>query len=354
MRKPLFLLIVFCLATLSSFAYGDEFTVVLGEKHAKDTIISRPFYNIHITDDGFDAKGNANVSISIKNTNAQNTLYIFPRTFLKKQLRKEYGIAVKDEKSGIMVESNYCNIINEICRIIPYQLLDLSRVQIPERDEKQVSLPVYIAKKRFLSDKMKIIDCDYLELTIKVEERPDLDFPRIKKECDSVLKALKSQEFCRQNPTLLAQQEKPFRDKIKQLQKTISQKLLALPADSKYYRPYLDMKSQLNDVDYSEYEVDCEEVAGQGKGPRQGSGKIHHCQYCSMTLEEKCQRLDNIYKKLDNNQIDQKKAITEAKAIRECCKNNPKHAAEWKNGGSKYKKRIEDYCKAIENYNKKY
>ena len=354
MRKTLFLLIVFCLATLSSFAYGDEFTVVLGEKHAKDTIISRPFYNIHITDEGFDTKGIANVSISIKNTNAQNTLYIFPRTFLKKQLRKDHGIAVKDEKSGIMVESNYCNIINEICRIIPYQLLELSRIQIPERDEKQISLPVYIAKKRFLSDKMKIFDCDYVELTLKVEERPDLDLSRIKNECDSVIEALKKQEFCRQRPTQMAQQEKPFRDKIKQLQKTISQKLLALPAGSKYYRPYLEMNNQLKNVDFSEYEVDCEEAVSQGRGQGQGSGKIHHCPYCNMSLEAKCQRLENIYKNLDNDQIDLKQAIAEAKAIRECCKNNPKHAAEWKSGGSKYKKRIEDYCKAIENYNKKH
>lgn len=349
MKKTVYLLFCLCLVSFSSYASWDSAKIKFSDSNTSETI-QKTGYNIIVTKDNVTNDGVVTISISIKNNQTANFLYLFDRTVSKKELRQQYKIIVKDEGCRRMLETNYCKIISGSYCIVPLQYINLCQVQINEGSESRFVLPIYIAKKKgWFSNKMQISDWDLMELAISIEERTDHDIPRISRQCDSIIDVISKQQFCRhyKHVPTLEQQEAPFKKAVTELQQIILTKLSTTPTHSKYYSQYEELKNRLDRIDFKQYEVnDCGEARVVPS-----TGTTHkHCKYCDMSLKEIFEIADVLYQQVDNSLIDKKTALIEANQILDCCKNSPKHASEWKNRGSKYRKAIEKGCDKIKKY----
>ena len=349
MRKSIYLLFCLCIASLASYASTDRLVIKFNDNHTDDTI-SRSCYNIIISKGTANSEGIAKVYISIKNNDPFYSLYLFDKTYSKKELRKQYNIVIKNKECERALETSYCHFLSNVLCIPPFQLIPVGQLQIREGEEINIELPVFMAKKNnSLCNKMRIDNWDLPELSIGIEERVDPDFDNISHECDMLLRDIAQQQFCRHplHQPQLEQQEEPYQTAVENLRQQIESKLLTLQSSSKSFRQYMSLKDKLDKIDFSQYEVnDCGDAS---KHIKVGSGEVHpHCEYCDMTLEQIWSHLDNLYQKVDNNITNKKTAVNEANKILKCCKNSSKHATEWKK--SKYKKGIEDLCNKIKNY----
>lgn len=357
MKNSAYLLIFLCLASLSahaSMAAIDKVFIKFNDTHTVETI-QRDSYNIIVLKGEMDDNGYSAVSISIKNNAPANSLYIFDRTMIQKELRQKYKIIVKDEVIKRMLETKQCSFISDSYCIVPLQLVTLNQVDIRVNQDTTLILPVYEAKERgWLFKKMQIIDWDYLEIVISIEEKPDSDLPDIRRQCDSIINEISKQQFCRHPLHIpkLQQQETPYIKEVGRLQALVLQKLSVIPEYSKYREQYNDLKNQLENIRFEAYEVDdCGDASSHLTVPGKSSGsRPTHCKYCDMSLEQIYYHLDNLYQKVDNNLTNKKTAVSEVNKIMDCCKNHSKHASEWNSGKSKFKKGIETLCKNIKNY----
>lgn len=359
MRKSVYLLFCFCFASLSAFASWGRFTIKFNDNHTDDTI-SRSCYNLIVSKGTVNDEGIAKIYISIKNNDPTYSIYLFDKTYSKKELRKYYRIVVNNKECEQVLETNYCKFISNVHCVPPFQLIPIGQLQIHEGEEMEIVIPVFMAKKKnSISNKMRIAEWDLLELSISLEEKNDPDYINISNECDKLLKEIAQQQFCRHplHQPSLEQQEEPYQTAIENLRQQIESKLLNMRANSKSFRQYMSLKDRLDKIDFANYEVEnCNDPSkhlkkGSGSGSSSGSGDIHpHCRYCDMTLEQIWAHLDNLYQKVDNNITDKKTAVNEVNQILKCCKNSSKHANEWNSGKSKYRKGIENLCNKIKNY----
>ena len=156
MRKSVYLLFCFCFASLSAFASWGRFTIKFNDNHADDTI-SRSCYNLIVSKGTVNDEGIAKIYISIKNNDPTYSIYLFDKTYSKKELRKYYRIVVNNKECEQVLETNYCKFISNVHCVPPFQLNPLEQLQIHEGEEMEIVIPVFLAKKKnSISNKIQI------------------------------------------------------------------------------------------------------------------------------------------------------------------------------------------------------
>lgn len=349
MKKRL-LFIVLCLSfqALSLYASNDSILVDLDKKHPEQTI-ERFFYDITVSRVNVDSKGIATLSISINNKSS-NDLYLFEKYYSKRELRRDHRVIVKNFNCENLLETTYCEFINSTLQIESQQQFTLGQIQIKEDLETTVLIPVYVTKlKSTICNKREIINWDPLHLVITVNSNPDPYYYDIESRCDSIIDVISQQHFCRhpQHNPKLEKQEEPFKKEIEQLRRSCKNRQNKLPKDSKYCKKYEVLLERLDNIDFTEYEIDdCGDVKAHSKPIATHS----HCKYCDMKFEQINEELDVLWWNLDNGTVTKENAVKEVNKILNCCKNSTKHASDWKSGKTKFKKSIEESCRRIKNY----
>ena len=306
-----------------------------------------------ITDNG---NGIFDVTVELKNNQAEELLYLFGRSFMEKELKKSRPVSIRFYKYGFSGKKGYRNVgscdylDSQIIKIEPEDSrLIIQSLSVNANDTMTTTIPVYLAKKKG-KKKVILLDLKDLELTIIVKASivpDDPTYQRLANSRDSLIDELegkdgkKGRTFCphKCHKPSKAQQEKPYRDKIKELVAEADDiiKRERLTDSSERGRGYLQLKESLEDIDLKKYEKIC------GNDPS-NCGCTHNCDYCKLKLDQIYSRMNGYYMKVYNGEPKAKYMnamdIMYGCCIDNCCKS---HKEEWKKGGGIKNKIIEVY-----------
>lgn len=342
--KLRYMLCLLLLTFLGNYAAGQdkqENVKLTDERRQK---IEFGSFNIFVTKGETDENDVSTVTIEIENLDETQTIVIFKQAYPEKELKKytpaiylDKGIpgvkgwreieTFKEAKSDLFIE--------------PSDTKQLVRLQIKGGEKRVCRIPLYIATyKNRKQSKLLLMQKVEKELLIEVQLKPDEDYVRLEKECQSIALEISNQSFCtnsRHRPSL-KNQEAPFREKITKLKAEIDEMLSQWFSTSKRYKQYTVLKERLDSIDFSKYERDC------GKHTVR-SVATAKCKYCDLSPKQICEKLDYYYRKIyrsSNRKAEKAAVIADVNLLYDCKRH---HSSAWKS--SSYRERIEDYYTRI-------
>ena len=218
-------------------------------------------------------------------------------------------------------------------------------------------LPIYIAKdKKKDFKKLELREKLVLTLDIEVETGPSKEYLDLESRCNELVKEIKGNTFCN-NPKhtqSLEEQEAPYREKAEALNAEIEQAIRNhdLKEGDAGYEKYNTLRNKLKDTQFTE--SSCKKCAkpdpvptkkcptcgksinkcrykGNHPSPGSSTGPKQSCKYCSLSLSQIYQRLNDCYVKIHTRKATKQQVIGEANALYNCAS---QHSSEWKSGSS--------------------
>ena len=350
MRKRLLFIICLCAFVFSSFA-DEQRKIVLNADHQKE-MIRYAFCNIFVTNESDNNDEYANISINIENIDESNGIFLFGHSYPEKDLKKltpsiTYDKYFPGTKGGRVLDTFQGP--KNVVFIAPASKSFVHELQVKNGDIQKCRLPLYIAKYKGKNrNKMLLLEKQVIELELEYEVKADQDLFRLNNDCDSLMKELEDVSFCnnRRHKPSLEKQERPFKECVERIKTEVDSIIEThrWQTTDKRYLAYDSLKIKLREINFSRYERDC------GK---HSVSKGHQCKYCSLSLQQIYNKLDDYYIKIYNSN-DRKKAraavINEVNQLYRCCTdgNCRNHSSAWKK--SEYRSKIIDRYNRINNF----
>lgn len=253
-------------------------------------------------------------------------------------------------KDGKTVQG--CPGINNTFDIIaPEEVLTIFDIEVPFKNPVDVTLPFYQATydaKKFKksgknSVKYKILkEQKYVfKVAVKGWTEDDPQFVSVKASVDSLIANLETVKFCdnpKHKPTLKEQQWAQ-QSNINDLSNMINDVMRenGWMTEEEPYMAYNALLQRLSSIDLNSYNADC------GKHPAPAKG--HKCNYCSLSAQELCHKLEDTYQLLYTDKIKKKEAMNRAKAMYGCYQKNKSRKKD-----SVFGSKISEYYSKIINY----
>ena len=300
------------------------------------------------------------LSVEVENPSETHLLYLFNRSFAEKDLKKQ--------KPSIRFDKKLYNGSHEIKTCKSEDGEDL--ILIPQSDKRillfkgrensvvSIELPLYITKykkKGFLSsDKYLILQREIVILEVKVKNDDEEVYKRINDAYEDLMEDLGRQTFCpnKKHDTSLSAQKKPFEDKIDELKDEISEiksknNWRERDAD---YKKYKDLLGKLNDINLKKYERDCGQHVSSNRGSRTRDkistpAPVIQSPKSSMSADQVLSSMVQIYRQLDNGDIDKSAAARKAKSLKGTWDSGVSSSAD-----ASTKRKVERYYDSIVNY----
>ena len=351
--KKLLLFVAFSIfATIFTHAADDSIPVKLNDKQPSMQIklednLCRFFVIKEDVDDD-----NAKVTVEIENLDDEYIIGLFGHAFTEESLKKQkitFDKKFQGTKGCRSVEAYPEGGFDEIFigsaeNDGKYQLPDIS---VKSGEPKLCRFPLYIAEyKKFYGanskkNKIVLIGCKIVDLEIEVDVKPDEDFIRLDSASNKLIEDIQKQVFCtnpKHKPSL-EQQEALYKERLRGLISEVD----SISSGERYDRyqdtKYKEIQRRLKDIDFSEFERDCE----NSKNHRVAVSRRHSCKYCKLSLQTICNKLDDYYKKIYNRKITKDEAVADVEALYNCAK----QSSSWNK--SEYKSNIEKFYKRIRN-----
>lgn len=346
-RTLILFVLLFSVVTVS---WADEQQTIKldDDKHSKETIETE-YFNIFVELVDVDEKGTAKVRIELENASESNLVALFEKAYDEKTLKRmrpqiRYDKIFPGAKGQRVIDA--CKDINSDILLSPSEK-DLIMI-LPIKDEEVVTttLPIHILQSKsknyyvFKKDKRIILEKELIELEIAVELSPGETYVNITKECDELLKECEGLSFCKheKHEPSLAEQKKPYQDKIDSLIKKIEDIIDANGwySSEKRYKLFAEQIERLKSINLEEKEGDC--------------GKhvvIHRCRYCNYSLQKISHMLDDIYQNIyssSDRSVTKSEKIRSVRAMYDCAKRRK----DWRR--SSYKAKIERLYKEINQF----
>ena len=344
-KRTLILFVLLFSMVTASWADEQRKIKLDDDKHSKETIETE-YFNIFVELVDVEEKGTAKVRIELENASESKLVALFETAYNEKTLKKmrpqiRYDKTFPGSKGQRVIDA--CKDINSD---ILLSSSDKSLIMIlPIKDEEVVTatLPIHIlqnkSKNYYVLKKSKriILEKILIELEIAAELKPGETYVNITKECDELLKECEGLSFCKneKHEPSLAEQKKPYQDKIDTLIKKIEDIIEANGwySSEKRYKLYAEQIERLKSINLADKEIDC--------------GKhvvIHRCRYCNLSLQQISHKLDDIYQDIyssSDRSVAKSEKIRSVRAMYDCAKRRK----DWRR--SNYKTKIERLYKEI-------
>ena len=361
MKKILFALIAFCLATSSAFAQ-ITFEPKLSENHPEEEAaipghqeseVGRIFIRINGVPDG---QGRTPVQIELENNSDIYDFLLLDRAWSKRELRREWKIYFAKGFPGESTHPVEKITLDEFQnKLIPRNSVKryiFPDILVEEGQTYECKIPIHLTKPKRYCKKKKTLQ-GIIECTIRVSvDNRDEVYEKLKSQCDSLTiafnEALAREEFCTHpnHPLSFEAQTWNYTIACHDLKEQISRLLYdnSLPRNSKKFVRYQALLDSLNKMD-----VALEKYKQEKHECGKDRVKTTSCRYCSLSFEEIYNRLDRYYKDLYNKEKQKSEIMRDVNALYNCCKSHAKHSKQW-NSSNPYKARIEEVYNKIKNY----
>lgn len=338
----------------TAMAQNKELSITLDNK---DRVYSDNLGFAYLTFEYMYSNGNnARVKVTVENitSNPPHAVLIFRKDITEQSLKNgkpkiEFEKTYPGKKGTRKVKgyqkcSQYINII-------PATITDtIFTIDVPFTSSRNFTLPLYEAKynKAKLFKKgtnnidYKIIEEHLYNVHIEVVgwREDDPTYVEIKNDVDSFISSLKGVEFCyhQKHTPSLKEQQRPYQEKKDSLIQIISH---ILETNSEWmaldppHMAYSQLKTELEKVNLNNMAVDC----GNHIKPE------HRCGFCSLSLQDIYQQLDDLYQKLCTGKIRKDQALKTAKGLYNCFQKNKKRKKD-----SFYGTKVSRFYNSIANY----
>ena len=316
-----------------------------------DTVIRADFCKIAVHLKNIKADGTAEVSIDIEN-NSMDYVYIFDKTLTAKQLKKQpYKIRFDKfypvPKKLRMVEG--CSEISRHIILAPdYNQTGIIKTEVFDAVPDDFTIPVYLVRQ---GKKKVITTCQ--EIIIKVDVHLDApgEFIAFKYDVEKLKADVDSLTFCN-NPKhepSLEQQKMKWQEKVNELQGRYAQIIQdngwsflssnrgRMIQKTDIYKRYEDVRAILESINIDNVPVkDCGMHVEEPVRPE------HYCAYCSLSLNQILNKLENIYMRISNSDDPdsaRQQYAAEVRRIEACAKR--------RSGYDRYQTRIDKFINRI-------
>lgn len=307
MKKHYLLTVLLAMMATFVTAQDEHKRIQLTEDDANPVTVDFDYCKLYVSAIGQD--DNVSVSIEIENTNSAY-LFLFPHAYSVKDLKKQKpSIRFGKRSAGISKSIITCQGSrgDEIIRIDPDRKRSL---RFDRSGQTAIELPIYIANhkpKKFLSSEKYIIEeraLITLDIDYKKAEPEDDTYDKLNEEYESIIEDLKKTGICTRSyhPVSQTKQKTPFEERIQEVLDEISdlKKKNKWNDRSKEYKPYKELKAQLEEIDFKEYEKwcgNCRPAARPTPSPTPSPG--HRCSYCDKSLDGVLRTLMRAYNRID-------------------------------------------------------
>lgn len=347
MKKRIFLLLSFCFVALLCMADSRSFTVVLTDKqpqYKKRT----DFGNIYVSRNAGGNGKEYDVTIELENE-LDEVLCLFDKAYDPKAL-KRMGIKFEKRFPGRRGISK-CVGIRNVKQVHPQAdktfILDL---QLSVNSSEEVKLPYYVARYKNRKKKCLLL-YEYHEVELKIEVQgstttaDDDGLDRFESLCNSLLEDIAvAGGFCN-NPnhgTSLEEQERPYRERRKELMKEAGERQRQYGRADVQYRRYGELWQQLDNIDFRAYEKDCG-THRKGKGGTGGIAPPVTCEYCRQSLEQIYNKMNEIDLQVFSGKVRKSALEKKMEAMYNCCRKHSSHAADWQEQGVTQQKIVKTF-----------
>lgn len=351
MKRYVLLLLCLCMSVI---VLADEHIRIKVTANKESWEESRESCRLTVSATSQSNSDDVRITILIENKEEDLLFFLFNHSYTEKDLknlgirfdRKSYGSTDRRLRS--------CNSIDgdDAVQIEP-QDKHLLRFRA-DSNPMEIEIPVYIAKYRNSKrNKFLILRREIISLNVEIErdeENGNEEYERLYEEYEGLVSELEGQSFCpnkRHSPSL-SEQEKPYRERIREIKDAISDIKSANTwrEDDRSYARFKELLAKLDDIDFRLYEKDCR----RHKVSHIGNTKAHDCSYSSWTANKVLSSLVQIYKKLDNGRMSKASAVEKVKSIKRELTNRSCPLYSRMNKSPDIKREVEEYCNSIINY----
>ena len=353
MTKRILFIFCLCLAALTSLA-DEEKKVRLSEDHPQEMLQLGPC-NVFISKGETDANGMAPLIVEVENSLEDQALLVFHVAYSEKGL--------KNGRPQITFWKNFpgshdienCDGLSRDIIITPSDKVTVPvNMRSGSDSPARLILPIYIAKdKKKGFNKLELREKLVYTFDIEAETGPSKEYLDLESRCNELVKEIMGKSFCN-NPkhdVSLEDQEAPYVERAQALNEEIEQAIKShdLKAGDAGYEKYNALKSKLKESQFTE--KDCGKHKGGGGGgynppkPPKPPKPKSTCKYCSLSLSQIYQRMNDYYIKIRNQKVTKQQVIGDVNALYNCAS---QHSSEWKSNSSVRSKILENY-KRIKN-----
>lgn len=313
-KQHLLIFICLCVQLLGAAQETKRIEIVANEDPKKVTLESCEL-QISATQKTDDKS----VDVFIDIHNKDNYMFLFGKEYNEKELKKQTAIRFNKHYNSSNRKINKCSgIQNEDVLLIEPQRTQVLQYKGQANDVINCKLPFYIAihkKKKFFSSEKFLISQyveDYLNIHVKGQEpEPENDvFDELQQDYEELVDELRSQTFCpnRKHKPSLSEQEEVFQTRINKLENEISiiKEKNNWTNSSTKFKKYKELLNKLKEIHFQERDCGGHNLITQPS---------HSCNYDSWTPKLVLEKLETLYKKLDNGNVRKESAMEQAKAI---------------------------------------